>query len=171
MQSSYLGTQAVEVSPSGASGAGQQNWWSTVWLLCGEEQTQNNRVNIHLFVYLFFSLPSWPFAEPAPAPNRWSQLSGCTQQLSSSGRLHVFVRGAEARHYKGSGRLFFLFSYPLKNTQKQQDKAVKNGLNCVCLLANISPKEVFPSAREFWWTFPFDWPSPIFTYLNLDFVS
>lgn len=33
MRSSYLGTQAVEVSPSGASGAGQQNWWSTVWLL------------------------------------------------------------------------------------------------------------------------------------------
>lgn len=33
MKVSYLGTQAVEVSPSGASGAGQQNWWSTVWLL------------------------------------------------------------------------------------------------------------------------------------------
>lgn len=33
MRSSYLGTQAVEVSHSGASGAGQQNWWSTVWLL------------------------------------------------------------------------------------------------------------------------------------------
>lgn len=33
MRCSYLGTQAVEVSPSGASGAGQQNWWSTVWLL------------------------------------------------------------------------------------------------------------------------------------------
>lgn len=26
IKSSYLGTQAVEVSPSGASGAGQQNW-------------------------------------------------------------------------------------------------------------------------------------------------
>lgn len=35
---SYLGTQAVEVSPSGASGAGQQNWWSTVWLLCEETE-------------------------------------------------------------------------------------------------------------------------------------
>lgn len=38
MQSSYLGTQAVEVSPSGASGAGQQNWCSTVWFLCEKKK-------------------------------------------------------------------------------------------------------------------------------------
>lgn len=43
-QSSYLGTQAVDVSPSGASGAGQQNWCSTVWFLC-ERGKQNNRIN------------------------------------------------------------------------------------------------------------------------------
>lgn len=40
MQSSYLGTQAVDVSASGASGAGQQNWWRTVWLLPEEEEKQ-----------------------------------------------------------------------------------------------------------------------------------
>lgn len=91
---SYLGTQAVEVSPSGASGAGQQNWWSTVWLL------QDRRVEREReYIYLMSSTASlqWGFIPHSLCADE-SKLTISAPQIQTDLSvlyLSVSIRGAQ----------------------------------------------------------------------------